>query len=337
MPETPESQTTDPMDWAKIDAMITERETAPATPAPAPSPSATPPPADRASGTIEPAGGDSAPSPATNPGGEAPPTPTPTPKPDTPSDPPASKPADKPPSRFEKERARQQNQWQQIAAEKERLARERAEFEAERKRLAQEREATSKARFSKAQYEQAAEGYAAEAKRLEDAGDFDRADEARALAKLARNAAAQAPATAEPAAAPAATPNLDAALTASWTKAKAELPAVLEKGSPLNAAVSQFLQSHPALFEQPDGPYLAVKACAAALESVNVAGLAAEREAQAKEITTLKARVKELEAATSVAAAAGPTGATSQARFEDLPLDEQRRQLKQALALEKAA
>jgi hypothetical protein len=214
---------------------------------------------------------------------------------------PDAKAAEKTASKFAREQARKDDSWKALNAEKsilkadrERLARERAEW------LRQwEAEAATRPSYTPDQYAQAAEKFEAQ-------GQYDLADAARAEAeRLRKNPPADA---------------LAAAQARSWAAVKQAFPALVTKGSPENQLALELLERHPALFDrQPNAPEALAIMVQHRLETGGeLRQLKASRVPELEgEVHRLKSRIKELEAATSP----GPGGGTTQLAARKSPAD----------------
>lgn len=187
-------------------------------------------------------------------------------------------------SRYAKEMARQERSWKAINERKSALDQREAELakrEAEMVRRAAQSEG-ERPRYTAEQYERAAAKFEAD-------GKYDLAEAAREKAKeLKANPQADAQARQGQASA-----RQQQALDASWAKVKADMPEALDKSHPFNAALRDFIAREPDVLGHPNGPYLAAQFVRAQLA-------AAQAEGWRKEVETLRAKVKELEAQTTV-------------------------------------
>lgn len=209
-------------------------------------------------------------------------------------------------SAYAKERDRRDNSWKALNAEKESF---KAETEARRQEL-ELREQTLKAReaalsrpvtyrgYTAEQLDAGAKTFAQKAAALEQAGDFEAADEQRALAQESQARAAEL--RRQAAAAGVVSPE------AAWATLKQDAPELLQLNSPMNQEMRALLQAQPQVLEGPHGPYRA-----ALLVGKKVVGRleaevqkhraeAAKVPELSKQIETLTARVKELESLTSL-------------------------------------
>lgn len=204
----------------------------------------------------------------------------------------AAKPEDKKPetepqppkSRFQKEQDRQAKTWQKINEEKETLKKEREQIEAEKARWQAEQAEQKRQQqptFTAEDYEKAAE-------RWESEGKYDLAEQARAAAEeMKKQPSAEAQARQRQA--------HDAFLRAqgaAWAKAKAEVPEIMDKSSPANAKLVEFLNQHPQVMRDTEGPYLATLFVRDSIAASRVPELL-------KQVEQLQGKVKELEALTS--------------------------------------
>lgn len=209
-------------------------------------------------------------------------------------------------STYRKEVERRERSWQELNKQKEELKRERDEIELLRQTVtAREtalRRVPQRNGYTADAYEAAAPKFEAKARELEMAGDFEKADEQRALAQSAKETAAelrkQAPA---------------GALTSdeAWKRLKTDLPEALNVTSPLNRELRALIQTRPDLLADEAGPYrvavLAGRKLVAGLEQELARHQGESRKVPelTKQVETLTARVRELESMTSPAGDGG--------------------------------
>lgn len=249
---------------------------------------------------------------------------------DKPAPPPSpeAKPGDKAPTKYEREKQRAANQWEQIKEAKAALAREQRAWEAQKAGWMALQRAQAPKVITRGEYERAATHYEERARKLEADGSFEAADEQAQLAKLARQAAKEAPETA---------PNggfnpaeFEQAQLASWQRTKDELPETLQTGSALNRAVLGLLKEHPELLHfSTDSPYLIARCADAALKAAGVPGLEEAKVKLTEHNAALEAKIKELESHLAVGAGGSASTVGKPTAFEDLPLDEAERLLVQ--------
>lgn len=239
-------------------------------------------------------------------------------------------------TKFAKERARQENQWQKIHQTKAQLETREREIAQREARLNQrERGPAAPAahgleKYSRADYERAATAFARAADDLEAQGQFEAADEKRSLASLAKKAAANAPETITPAAAAAPEANaaqLEASQKQSWARAKTEFPDALKADSPLNKGLLAFIRENPEIMDHPNGPYLATKYVRGELSLSEMPKI----EALTKENEGLKAKVAEYEKALSLNSGGGQGQPAGLQRWEDMTTEQQEQSLRQEL------
>lgn len=234
---------------------------------------------------------------------------------------PKPKEEEKPLSNYEKAKAaakeREARAWKKINEEKERLAQAARELEDRQRDTAQ-----PASRYSADDYRASAERWETEADKLEAEGEFEKADEKRNLARLALK---QAETLAKQGTPPTKAETdhetkLRLAQKAALQRAREEMPELTQKGSPLNEAVVGLLRANPGLLDTAEGPYWAAKYAQAESQASRVPDLEAE-------VSEFKAKIKELEEATSVGGASGPTAQPAQKAFEEMTLEEQEREL----------
>jgi hypothetical protein len=232
-------------------------------------------------------------------------------------------------SKFAKDKARRDDSWKALNAEKETLAQERARLQAEREAWLQEQQqAQAIQQITPDKYEtfarqmrQTADHLRAEAERLEEAGKYDDAnakrEEAaeaevdhkrawRKAAELRSNPQAQAAA------------GQTAEQRKAWTmRAAQEFPELARDNSEFQLAVGKVLQTLPGEMKAlPQAIYYASRLAAAETGAAGVPGLR-ERLGQAE------ARVKELEAMTSLGDAGQTTRLAGEIPFDQRSRDEQ--------------
>lgn len=250
---------------------------------------------------------------------------------------PDAKPADgRQASAWQKENERKARTWEGINATKAQLEADREQLKLEREALtAQQSQAQAQVRdahgYTAEQYERAATTTTAKAERLakqaleaEQAGDFAKADQLHSQAGEAQTAAK-------------AMQDRASGLKGGnvWDRLKADLPEALQFNGPINVEIRKLLRGNPQLLGDPMGPYRAAvqvgrsvlqateqKLATANVEAAKVPGLL-------KQIEELSARVKELQAATSLpgGGAAMSRGGSGGRKFEDLSVDEMEREL----------
>jgi hypothetical protein len=222
-------------------------------------------------------------------------------------------------TRFEKAQERLPKSWKEFNAQKEETAKTHAQREAQlakRETELQQREANfdSQRREPTAQdYEAhagrllaASRAFEAEAKALEDKGDFPAAEAKRRLAQRQELYAEDALKAAEdvrknpPDAKALARQHKIDAERREWTiKAGIDFPELAKKDSPLLQATALILQSESELQGQPKGTYIAARIAAAELAAARVPDLE-------KRLASKEARVKDLEALTTPGGAGSP-------------------------------
>lgn len=292
-------------DWQKLDALITAEETAMADAAKAETSTeslntgeqqaaSNPESADTATAATDStkteAGAAQTDPAATEPNKQAP-------------DPNAPKPGEpaKEQSRYAKELERRDKSWKALNAEKEALAKAKAEFEAQQAKVVAPK-------YTADQYDAAAE-------KFEAAGKYDLAEAAREKAKeLRANPQAEAEARGAQESA-----QHQQALDASWQRVKAEMPEALDKSKPFNAALLAFIKAEPELMKHPNGPYLGAVFVRNQLQAEAAKPLQAE-------VETLRAKVKELEARVTVPGS-GLSKLPAPKAFNEMTADEQEREL----------
>lgn len=176
-------------------------------------------------------------------------------------------------------------------------------------------------RYSAADYLAAAGQFEARAKQFEDRGQFDEADRENALAKAARDEAAQAannprPSTLDP------RPSHEAALARNWAQLKADMPELTDVNSPVNRETVALLKANPGLLSDAAGPYRAVIAAGRKMVRTLEAEAAKVPELL-KQVETLTKKTKELESLTSLPGGGGPTSRSGggEEDFANLPAD----------------
>lgn len=191
----------------------------------------------------------------------------------------------KEPSKYAKERGRQESAWKQINADKEAISRERAAIEADRKKLTEERQAFSQER-QKAQPKP--EDYEAYAAKCEKEGKFDLAEAARAEAKKLRDN----PPKTDEQKTKEQTEAFEKSKKEWWGKASQDFRNVASKGTPENLALQEFIKLEPNVLQDPKAMYYACELIQQRTVAARVPGLE-------KELGALRAKVKELEQLTS--------------------------------------
>lgn len=192
---------------------------------------------------------------------------------------------------YQKAKRRESEAWKKINESKEELRLKEETLAARERQLAQARQDRADRRerrpaegeYTREQYQSYAARweanalrYEAEARRLEAAGDYDEADRQqaaaqkdRALAAAARQKASEMPAgragsqaAGEPGSAAGGAANghgdPETEQRRAWAAVKADVPESLVAGSPLNAALIEFIQKNGQVLDTPDGVYRAV-------------------------------------------------------------------------------
>jgi hypothetical protein len=221
-------------------------------------------------------------------------------------------------SKFAKDAARRDTSWKALNAEKTQFQSDRAAFEAEREAFKAEREAATeettvtpeKYKAFSANMQMRADHLTAEADRLEKTGKYDEAEakreEARDCIADVRKANRMADELAKnpPPGPTQRQAKLDAAKR-EWTlKSAQDFPDLAKEGSEFQTAVGRnyadLKANAPAMYNDPKSIYFVTKLTAAEAASARVP-------AMEKELSQMKARVKELEALTSPGDAGQPT------------------------------
>jgi hypothetical protein len=211
-------------------------------------------------------------------------------------------------SRYQKAVERQEKSWSELNAQKEALKREREEFD----RVKTEHEQAK----AKEEEQFSPEAYESAAKKFEEAGKFDLAELAREKAKQLRdNPKAPSGKTQGPKQDPQEPARKEWAL-----KAGVDFPELAKTNSPLQVRVAQLLKEEPDLKAHPKGIYLAARLADLETRANGVA-------AKDKELSELRAKVKELEGLTSPGGGGAQRLPAARA-FSDLSDDEQFEQLK---------
>ncbi|MEW6303508.1 MAG: hypothetical protein AB1705_08565 [Verrucomicrobiota bacterium] len=218
------------------------------------------------------------------------------------------------PSKYEKERQRQQSTWEKINERKTELDRREQELAEREKRAAGEQ-------FTAEDYEQYA-------RKCEAEGKLDLAELARAEAKRVREAAAGQAGDGQGGGARGRTEAEEAELvrkqTEYWNQAKAEMPDLVVKDSELNKGVRELIKKNPHVLEYPDGPYMVAQFVKRGIEAARVPGLQKSVDDLTAKVTALEARNKELEKLTSVAPGGSPPNiAQGEKSFDELTPAEQ--------------
>lgn len=205
-------------------------------------------------------------------------------------------------TKYEKNKQRIAKTWEEINREKE-LVRTTAETLKQREaalaekeqRLAQREAKLSAPKFKPEDYEGHAAKLEAEAKALEDAGDFTKADRKRYDAEKAREYAQQLranPPVADPTEAEQAQ-RFQARQKEWWGKAAVDFPNVIKDGTPERNALIQLLNAEPDIVNDPKGMYYASRLVTAETSAARVPELS-------KALEAAQARIKELEQLTAV-------------------------------------
>lgn len=250
----------------------------------------------------------------------------------------------KEPTKWEKAKAREAEAWKKIEAEK-------AELKVERERIAAERTApkqqaqvqnkiTSKdyeieadrreLRYQKLLNKKNSEGELSESESKEMTRAQYEAELCRDEAKrLAHQEAIEASSAKQ-------TQQSKEQQNQSWLRAKSEFPEALEKGTPLNLALVDFIDKHQEFIAAvPDGPYAATLFVKAQLEASRVPVLEQEKTTLTEKNAQLQKRVDELVLATSLTGggSGGLSRPTGERKFEDMTTNEQEKILDQQYAV----
>lgn len=216
-------------------------------------------------------------------------------------------------SKYAREQERRDNSWKALNAEKEALAREKAEaaaqWKAEREQLAKERAAAQQERHSPEKYEEAAALW-------EKQGQVEKAEEARAYAKELREKAAKEQARGYT------DDDLKLAHTNGFNAVLQKFPDVGTKDSPLQKELIAVLRENPKMLERPDCYEMAIQIADGKARAAKVPDLekaVTERDAQ---ITTLKSEVERLTKLTTITGG-GNHQAPQPKAYEDMTPDEQ--------------
>lgn len=230
---------------------------------------------------------------------------------------------DKTKSRYEKERERQDRSWQKINEEKDTLKKERDAIAAEKARVqAEQAEWEARRRQQEAaQPSFTAEDYERAAEKWENDGKYDLADQARAeAARLKQNPSQEALVRQRRA-----QEDFTRAQATAWSRAKAEIPEIMDKSSPVNAKLVAFLNAHPQVLQYTDGPYLAAVAVRDSIAASRVPELL-------KQVETMQGRIKELEQSTSFPGSGVPLMQRGEVDFASMSTAEQEKALEAELA-----
>lgn len=234
------------------------------------------------------------------------------------------------PSKYEKAQGRLKNTWEEVNREKELVRttaeaqkQRAAELEAREKALTAREAKLTAPRYKPEDYENHATSLEAEAKKLEEAGDYAKADRLKYKAEDAREYAKQLranppkpdPTEAEQSAA------YQARQKEWWGKAAVDYPAVIKDGTPERNALLNLLKSEPDIVNDPKGMYYASRLVVAETSAARVPQLA-------KDLEAANARVKELEQLTAVPSDGSvPLTAGTPKSFEQMSPAEQLAQL----------
>lgn len=220
-------------------------------------------------------------------------------KPDAPGKQPETQP---PTSKFAKDQERRMGSWKELNAEKElvrttkqALEERKAQLDQREQALKQRETKLSQPKYKPEDYERGADQWETEAKKLEDAGDYAKADRLRAKAEDAREYAKQLRAN-PPQPDPTEAQEREAHQKAQrewWGKAAVDYPNVVKDGTPERAALLELLKNEPDLVNDPKGMYYASRLVTAEALSARVPTLQ-------KDLDAALARVKELEELTAV-------------------------------------
>ena len=255
---------------------------------------------------------------------------------------PEAKPAAPAPTRQQKDAERRDTSWKALNAKKEAADAREVLIAKKEEALAQKEEALRQQREQSNVTPEMAEQAAAkrvlaaqdrldaaetEAARLEDAGDFDKAESLRTAAKaeaaVLTHEARQFRAYGEKLRqAPAA--NRMASVKAEWdARAFTEFKELEDTKGELYQGVAKFLVDEPEIKAHPKGIYYAAKLKAAELASSRVPSLEEEN-------TKLKTEVERLRLSTAAPGAGAPAGSPEPPEFDDLPVEKQISEIKKA-------
>lgn len=218
---------------------------------------------------------------------------------------------DKQPSRFEKAKARKDDSWEALNKQKDEHKAERDAFQKERDTFNAEKAQWQKQR-DEAQAKYKPEDYEAAAERWEAEGKYDMADAARAQAKKLRENPPQTTQQVEN--------NHDALAKQWWGKAMIDFPDVAKQGSAQHEALKQFLGSEAEIAQHPKGLYYAARL-------ISSESAAARVPVMEKELSQLRAKVKELESLTAPAGDGAAARLSGERSFDQLTDAEQFAQL----------
>jgi hypothetical protein len=224
---------------------------------------------------------------------------------------------------FQKERARLNETWKKVEAEKEQLRREREEIAAERRKLTEAKPAPTVPEQRPLIDGADADTWEAVASDFQAEGNLQLAAKAKKNADKLREQ--EKAATAAPTASRERfTAEEKQALNAEWQQNLAKLgkdnPELTQEGTPLSKRVAELLQANPLFSMRGDGINLAV-------EMAKTESRAAQVETLQKRIEQLEQENKRLEGLTALPSGGG-NPPTSARQFEDLSLDEQERELR---------
>lgn len=293
-------------------------------PAPAPAPEQ---PADSVNEPTTPApetDGDQTPKPETAEG-----TPTTETKPE--QKPAETKPETKvEPTKYEKAQARITKTWEEINREKDLVRTTSEALKAREAQLAQREQAIAsreskltKPRFQPDDYDNHASKLEAEAEKVEDSGDYTKADRMRYDAEKAREYAKELRAN-PPKPDPTEQQQRAAYQTRQkewWGKAAVDFPGVVKEGSVERSALLSLLKTEPDIVNDPKGMYYASRLVTAEASAARVPQLV-------KDLETAQARLKELEEQTAIPSdGSAPLTAGGPKPFSAMSPDEQMAQL----------
>jgi hypothetical protein len=201
------------------------------------------------------------------------------------------------PSKYEKARQRQEKSWADLNAEKatvrtlaDTVKQRAAELDRREHALAAKEAKLSQPRHKPEDYESLAARNEAEAKKLDDAGDYTKAEKLRWKAEEAREYAQQLRAN-PPKPDPTEAQQAEAFKQSQkewWTKSALDYPDVAKEGTPQRAALIALLQNEPDIVNDPKGMYYASRLVQAETSAAAVPKLT-------KDLEAASAKIKELE------------------------------------------
>lgn len=228
-------------------------------------------------------------------------------------------------SKYEKAKERLNKTWDEVNKEKEFVRSTRAELQAKEATLKQreetlnQREAKLSApKFKPEDYEGHASKLEAEAQKLDEAGEYTKAERLRGKAEDAREYAKQLrenPPQPDPTEAQRAE-TFKAQQKEWWGKAAIDFPDVVKEGTPQRAALINLLKVEPTLVNDPKGMYYASRLVNAETVSARVPSLE-------QQLTAAAARIKELESLTAVDHAGSVNAPRGPKAFSEMSFAEQ--------------